>query len=51
MKSLLSINSYHYLRGGVETVYFDHARLFAEHGWDTFFFSMRHDENLPSDES
>lgn len=46
MKNLLSINSYHYLRGGSETVYFGHAALFAAQGWQTSFFSMRHDENL-----
>jgi len=51
MKTLLSINNYHYLRGGAEAVYFSHAEQFASNGWKTSFFSMHHDENLPCNES
>jgi glycosyltransferase involved in cell wall biosynthesis len=50
MSSLLSLNSFHYRRGGSETVYFNHAALFAERGWRTTFFSMRHPENLPCEQ-
>ncbi|MEZ5659004.1 MAG: glycosyltransferase [Burkholderiaceae bacterium] len=45
---LLSLNSYHYRRGGSDAVYFEHAQLFREHGWDTGFFSMHHPKNEPS---
>ena len=50
MKTLLSVNSYHYLRGGSEAVYFNHAALFAERGWRSRFFSMHHPENIPCNE-
>jgi len=46
---LLSINNYHYRRGGAEAVYFDHDQLFRELGWDTAFFSMQHDKNVASE--
>ncbi|MDZ4069424.1 MAG: glycosyltransferase [Tabrizicola sp.] len=49
--SILSINAYHYPRGGADVVYLNHARLMEEHGWLNKFFSMHHAENLPSDES
>ena len=45
---LLSLNSYHYLRGGSDSVYFQHAELMAEQGWDNAFFSMHHPRNLPT---
>ena len=45
-RSLLSINNYHYRRGGAEAVYFDHAAMFQEQGWQTAFFSMHHPENI-----
>ena len=48
MPKLLSINSYHYRRGGADAVYLDHAALFEELGWDNAFFSMHHPNNLPS---
>ncbi len=47
---LLSINNYHYRRGGAEAVYFDHAALFRGLGWDTAFFSMRHPDNVPCEQ-
>lgn len=43
---LLSINSYHYRRGGAEGVYFNHAALMQERGWTNSFFSMHHPENI-----
>ncbi len=46
---LLSINSYHYHRGGADNVYFQHAELMQRHGWENAFFSMHHPRNLPSD--
>ncbi|MCL7464664.1 glycosyltransferase [Phaeovulum sp. NW3] len=46
MPRLLSLNSYHYRRGGSDVVYFDHADLFAQNGWDTSFFAMHHPRNL-----
>jgi glycosyltransferase involved in cell wall biosynthesis len=48
---LLSINNYHYRRGGAEAVYFDHDALFRSLGWETAFFSMQHPKNEPSDYS
>jgi len=45
---LLSINNYHYRRGGAEVLFLEHNRLFAEHGWDVVPFAMRHPDNLPS---
>jgi len=50
---LLSVNSYHYRRGGSDVVYFDHAALFEEKGWQNTFFSMHHPSNIatPDDEN
>lgn len=48
MKRLLSINNYHYRRGGAEAVFLDHNRLFADAGWDVVPFAMRHPKNLPA---
>lgn len=45
---LLSLNSYHYRRGGSDAVYFDHAALMEELGWSNAFFSMHHPNNLAS---
>ncbi len=42
---LLSLNSYHYKRGGSDAVYFEHEALFRSKGWDTGFFSMHHPRN------
>lgn len=46
---LLSINNYHYRRGGAEAVYFDHDSLFRSLGWQTAFFSMQHPQNVGSE--
>jgi glycosyltransferase involved in cell wall biosynthesis len=51
MPHLLSLNSYHYRRGGAEAIYLDHAALFEEHGWRNTFFSMHHPANLESVDS
>src|SRR5262245_1560421 len=48
MPNLLSVNSYHYRRGGSDAMYLDHAALFESEGWHNAFFSMRHPANLPS---
>lgn len=45
---LLSINNYHYRRGGAEAVYLAHNTLFEESGWDVVPFAMRHPANLPA---
>ena len=47
MNRLLSVNSYHYRRGGSDIVYLDHAALFERHGWSNVFFSMAHPSNQP----
>jgi glycosyltransferase involved in cell wall biosynthesis len=44
---LLSINTYHYPKGGSEMVYFAHAALMERHGWTNSFYAMHHKENLP----
>ena len=46
-RRLLSINSYHYRRGGSDIVYLDHAALFERRGWSNIFFAMHHPKNLP----
>jgi glycosyltransferase involved in cell wall biosynthesis len=48
MPKLLSINNYYYRRGGAESVFFDHNRLFEGAGWEVVPFSMQHAENLPT---
>ena len=47
-RRLLSLNSYHYRRGGADVVYLDHDALFREMGWETAVMSMHHPQNLPS---
>jgi glycosyltransferase involved in cell wall biosynthesis len=51
MPHLLSINSYHYRRGGADAVYLDHAALMESLGWRNTFFSMQFPENLPCETS
>jgi len=46
MSTLLAINNYYYLRGGSETIFFEHSRLLEELGWRIVPFSMRHEGNL-----
>lgn len=49
MSRLLSINSYHYRRGGSDVVYLDHAALMESTGWKNAFFSMHHPQNISSE--
>jgi glycosyltransferase involved in cell wall biosynthesis len=44
--ALLNINNYHYRRGGSDGVYFDHATLMENAGWQCGYFSMQHPENV-----
>jgi glycosyltransferase involved in cell wall biosynthesis len=46
MSKLLSINNYHYRRGGSDVVYLDHAALMEQEGWSNGFFSMHHPNNF-----
>ncbi len=46
MPKILSINNYHYRRGGSDVVYLDHAALMEELGWSNGFFSMKHPKNF-----
>jgi glycosyltransferase involved in cell wall biosynthesis len=48
MPALLSLNSYHYRRGGSDVVYFEHEAMFREAGWRTAHMSMHHPRNEPS---
>jgi glycosyltransferase involved in cell wall biosynthesis len=48
---LLSINTYHYPKGGSEMVYFAHAALMERHGWTNSFYAMHHKDNLPCEDS
>lgn len=48
MPRLLSINNYHYRRGGSDVVYLEHAALMEEQGWENAFFSMQHPKNMPT---
>lgn len=48
MPKLLSLNSYHYRRGGADAVYFDHAALMESKGWENAFFSMQFPKNFSS---
>jgi glycosyltransferase involved in cell wall biosynthesis len=43
---LLSINNYHYYRGGAETVFLEHNRMFEAIGWEVAPFAMHHPKNL-----
>lgn len=45
---LLSLNSYHYRRGGSDVVYLEHDALFRELGWETAVMSMHHPKNMAS---
>jgi len=48
MTRLLTVNNYYYYRGGAETVFLEHNRVFLERGWEVIPFSMRHPRNLYS---
>lgn len=42
---LLSINNYHYKRGGSDAVFLDHDAMFKKRNWDTAVFAMQHPKN------
>lgn len=46
--TIISINSYHYRRGGADVLFLEHNRLLEQHGWTAVPFAMRHPLNLPS---
>jgi glycosyltransferase involved in cell wall biosynthesis len=46
--TLLTINNYHYRRGGADVAYLDQSDLFRRKGWEVASFSMTHPQNLPS---
>ncbi|WP_310448391.1 glycosyltransferase [Thiobacillus sp.] len=48
MPNLLSINTYHYRRGGSDAVFFEHDALFRGAGWDTAVMTMHHPKNEAS---
>jgi len=48
MPRLLNVNNYHYRRGGSDVVYFEHAELLSDAGWESAFFSMHHPNNIQS---
>jgi glycosyltransferase involved in cell wall biosynthesis len=43
--TLLSVNNYYYYRGGAETVFLEHNRMFEERGWRVVPFAMQHPKN------
>jgi glycosyltransferase involved in cell wall biosynthesis len=47
-RRLLAINNYFYRRGGAETIFLEHIKLFSGDGWETVPFSMHHPNNLAS---
>jgi glycosyltransferase involved in cell wall biosynthesis len=49
MTTLLSINNYHYVRGGAEFVFLAHNEMFTDLGWNVVPFCMKHDSNQASD--
>lgn len=48
---ILSLNNYHYLRGGSEQVYFSEMALLQAHGHEVFSFARKTDKDIPSDYS
>lgn len=48
MPTLLTINNYHYRRGGADVAYLAHGELFEQNGWQVTHFSMQHELNLHS---
>ena len=48
MPTLLSVNNYYYCRGGAETVFLEHNRMFEAEGWMVVPFAMKHERNLPT---
>ncbi len=48
MPKILSVNNYHYRRGGSDAVYLSHAGLMESLGWQNGYFAMHHPKNLPT---
>lgn len=48
MARLLSLNNYHYRRGGADSVFFAQDELFRGIGWETAVMAMHHPRNEPS---
>lgn len=48
MSRLLSLNTYHYRRGGSDVAFLEHDKLFAARGWKTAVFAMHHPQNEPT---
>ena len=48
MATLLAINNYYYYRGGAETVFLEHNRMFESLHWQVIPFAMQHAKNLDS---
>jgi glycosyltransferase involved in cell wall biosynthesis len=48
MKILLA-NKYFFIKGGVEQVFFDTAKILEDHGHRIISFSMKHPRNFPSE--
>ena len=46
MPKLLTVNNYYYYRGGAETVFLEHSKIFAALGWEVVPFAMKHPKNL-----
>lgn len=46
MSTLLAINNYYYYRGGAETVFLEHNRMFEAQGWKVIPFAMKHPKNF-----
>jgi len=47
---ILSLNNFHYRKGGSETVYFDTAALLQKKGHEVIFFSSNNAENIPCEQ-
>lgn len=50
-QTVLSLNSYHYRRGGADVAYLAHSDLMRRAGWRARSFAMQHPQNLPSAEA
>lgn len=48
MPRLISLNTYHYRRGGSDVVFFEHDAMFRGLGWETAVMTMHHPKNEPS---
>jgi glycosyltransferase involved in cell wall biosynthesis len=48
LPKLLSLNNYHYRRGGSDVMFMAHDALFQSIGWETAMMAMQHPRNTPS---